>query len=225
MPKRTSATGSELFIVDNSDDDWKVLRYLHDWCQISKAIDIATGYLRDRLAAGPAGRMAEGRQDSHPDGRRGLAAHQKCLPGRVKPGHEKAGRQPGAREGEERFPDRRSRHRRGHPFGKDRVPGLPKGEVPRQGLHHPRPAGSRRFLGPGRLLQFHLPGLDREHRTERPDHRPAGPVSSRSGTRSTGTRPKTSRRKSSRPSNATSANTPPLRSMPRRCRSSSAATR
>ncbi len=44
MPKRTSTTGSELFIVDNSDEDWKVLRYLHDWCQISKAIDIATGY-------------------------------------------------------------------------------------------------------------------------------------------------------------------------------------
>jgi len=44
MPKKTSSTGSELFIVDNSDEDWKVLRYLHDWCQISKSIDIATGY-------------------------------------------------------------------------------------------------------------------------------------------------------------------------------------
>lgn len=44
MPKRTSQTGSELFIVDNSDEDWKVLRYLHDWCQISKSIDIATGF-------------------------------------------------------------------------------------------------------------------------------------------------------------------------------------
>src|SRR5439155_12968609 len=44
MPNRTSKTGSELFIVDNSDADWKVLRYLHDWCQLSKAIDIATGY-------------------------------------------------------------------------------------------------------------------------------------------------------------------------------------
>src|SRR2546422_9737416 len=44
MPKRTSVTGSELFIVDNSDEDWKVLRYLHDWCQIAKGIDIATGY-------------------------------------------------------------------------------------------------------------------------------------------------------------------------------------
>src|SRR5262245_32096009 len=44
MPSRQSKSGSELFIVDNSDEDWKVLRYLHDWCQISRAIDIATGY-------------------------------------------------------------------------------------------------------------------------------------------------------------------------------------
>jgi superfamily II DNA or RNA helicase len=44
VPKRSSKTGSELFIVDNSDDEWKVLRYLHDWCQLSKSIDIATGY-------------------------------------------------------------------------------------------------------------------------------------------------------------------------------------
>jgi hypothetical protein len=34
MPVRSSArVGSELFIVDNSQDDWNVLRYLHDWCQ------------------------------------------------------------------------------------------------------------------------------------------------------------------------------------------------
>lgn len=44
MPKRSSVTGSELFIVDNSDDDWKAARYLRDWCQLSKSIDIATGY-------------------------------------------------------------------------------------------------------------------------------------------------------------------------------------
>ena len=41
MPNRTSKTGSELFIVDNSDVDWKALRYLHDWCQLSQSIDIA----------------------------------------------------------------------------------------------------------------------------------------------------------------------------------------
>jgi superfamily II DNA or RNA helicase/HKD family nuclease len=44
MPKKISSSGSELFIVDNSDQDWKVLRYLHDWCQISDKIDIATAY-------------------------------------------------------------------------------------------------------------------------------------------------------------------------------------
>jgi hypothetical protein len=44
MPNRVSQTGSELFIVDNSDTDWKVVRYLHEWCQISKATDITTGY-------------------------------------------------------------------------------------------------------------------------------------------------------------------------------------
>ncbi len=36
--------GAELFIVDNSDADWKVRRYLHDWCEIASGIDIATGY-------------------------------------------------------------------------------------------------------------------------------------------------------------------------------------
>ena len=37
-------SGAELFIVDNADDDWKVQRYLRDWCDISHAFDIATGY-------------------------------------------------------------------------------------------------------------------------------------------------------------------------------------
>lgn len=45
MPKRSShKVGSELFIVDNSAEEWRALRYLHDWCQISKGFDIATGY-------------------------------------------------------------------------------------------------------------------------------------------------------------------------------------
>ena len=42
-PKERTA-GSELFIVDNSDEDWKVRQYLHDWCQLSQGIDVATGY-------------------------------------------------------------------------------------------------------------------------------------------------------------------------------------
>ena len=43
-PKPSSPSGSELFIVDNSDEEWKVKQYLHDWCQLSQAIDVATGY-------------------------------------------------------------------------------------------------------------------------------------------------------------------------------------
>ena len=44
MPTRTSQTGSELFIVDNSDAEWKAHQYIHDWCQLSEQVDIATGY-------------------------------------------------------------------------------------------------------------------------------------------------------------------------------------
>lgn len=44
MPVKSSVSGSELFIVDNSDEEWKVRKYLHDWCELSKAIDVATGY-------------------------------------------------------------------------------------------------------------------------------------------------------------------------------------
>ena len=40
----TKKTGSDLFIVDNSEDDWKVVNYLREWCSISSRFDIATGY-------------------------------------------------------------------------------------------------------------------------------------------------------------------------------------
>jgi superfamily II DNA or RNA helicase len=40
----TRRTGSDLFIVDNSDQDWKVANYLREWCSISRQFDIATGY-------------------------------------------------------------------------------------------------------------------------------------------------------------------------------------
>ncbi len=36
--------GGELFIVDNSDEAWKGLKYLQDWTEIASAFDIATGY-------------------------------------------------------------------------------------------------------------------------------------------------------------------------------------
>ncbi|MDQ4489045.1 helicase-related protein [Sinomonas sp. ASV486] len=35
---------SEQFIVDNTAEDWKALQYLREWCDISSAMDIATGH-------------------------------------------------------------------------------------------------------------------------------------------------------------------------------------
>lgn len=32
------------FIVDNSDEHWKALECLRQWCEISRSIDIATGH-------------------------------------------------------------------------------------------------------------------------------------------------------------------------------------
>lgn len=40
----SNKTGNDLFIVDNSDDEWKVLSYLSEWSEISSRFDIATGY-------------------------------------------------------------------------------------------------------------------------------------------------------------------------------------
>lgn len=36
--------GGDLFIVDNSDENWKVRNYLREWSDIARAFDIATGY-------------------------------------------------------------------------------------------------------------------------------------------------------------------------------------
>ncbi|MEH6805195.1 MAG: helicase-related protein [Rhodococcus erythropolis] len=35
---------SEQFIVDNTSEDWKALQYVREWCDISSAIEIATGH-------------------------------------------------------------------------------------------------------------------------------------------------------------------------------------
>jgi len=44
MAKEKTTPGSDLFIVDNSDRDWKVSNYLSEWADIAKSFDIATGY-------------------------------------------------------------------------------------------------------------------------------------------------------------------------------------
>jgi superfamily II DNA or RNA helicase len=37
-------SGSEHFIIDNSDEQWKAARYLAEWCDVARALDVATGY-------------------------------------------------------------------------------------------------------------------------------------------------------------------------------------
>jgi hypothetical protein len=44
ITQKPQKTGGDIFIVDNSDDDWKVVRYLHEWAEIAHQFDIATGY-------------------------------------------------------------------------------------------------------------------------------------------------------------------------------------
>ncbi len=41
---RGSARGRDLFIVDNSVSGWTGLRYLEEWADIARALDVATGY-------------------------------------------------------------------------------------------------------------------------------------------------------------------------------------
>jgi len=44
MSDKLIKSGSDLFIVDNSDQIWKVRNYLHEWTDLSHSFDIATGY-------------------------------------------------------------------------------------------------------------------------------------------------------------------------------------
>jgi phosphatidylserine/phosphatidylglycerophosphate/cardiolipin synthase-like enzyme len=42
--KAVEPSGGDLFIVDNSISGWTGLKYLQDWTDLAKSIDIATGY-------------------------------------------------------------------------------------------------------------------------------------------------------------------------------------
>ena len=36
--------GGDLFIVDNSNSGWTAERYLREWCDVAKSMDIASGF-------------------------------------------------------------------------------------------------------------------------------------------------------------------------------------
>ncbi len=174
MPNRTSKTGSELFIVDNSDADWKVLRYLHDWCQISRAIDIATGYFEIGALLGLKDEW------------------QKVDQIRILMGDEVSRRTRAAfAEGLARVRDRLDDSLEAEKQKNDFLAGVPAiVEAIRSGKIACRVYRKEKFhakayitharlevVGSSALVgssNFTLPRPDREHRAERPDHRPAG---------------------------------------------------
>ncbi len=43
-PLPAAQPSGELFVVDNSDEEWKVAQYLREWCDVARALDVATGY-------------------------------------------------------------------------------------------------------------------------------------------------------------------------------------
>jgi len=43
-------TGKDLFIDDNSISGWIGLRYLEEWTDIAKSLDVATGYFEVQIA-------------------------------------------------------------------------------------------------------------------------------------------------------------------------------
>ena len=44
MNERDTSKKGDIFIVDNSNAEWKVQKYLSEWCELSKKFDIATGF-------------------------------------------------------------------------------------------------------------------------------------------------------------------------------------
>ena len=46
MSDKVTRAGSDLFIVDNADSEWNVLRYLTGWCRLSSGLDIASAYFQ-----------------------------------------------------------------------------------------------------------------------------------------------------------------------------------
>ncbi len=101
-------------------------------------------------------RLAEVRQDPDPDGRRGHPPDQEGdAVGRQAACRSPPRRQHRGRQGARPVPHRARRRRRCAGLGPDRVPRLQQGQVPREGVHHPRPLRGHRLAGAGRVEQLH----------------------------------------------------------------------
>ena len=168
--------GRDLFIVDNSVSGWTGLRYLEEWSSIAKAFDIATGYFEI------GGLLAL-------DGKwQGLEKIRILMGAEMTQRTRKALLEAVRKRAVEVLDESIEADKDANPFldgvpailealhvRSDRVPRLRQGQIPRQGLHHPREAGGRRLAGTSWVEQLHRSGPDQEHRAERPDsERPRG---------------------------------------------------
>ena len=173
--------GSELFIVDNSNDDWKVPPLPARLVQVFRK----TRLILPRVISNIGSLLALADEWQKVDSIRILMGDEVSLRTR-KP------RSRGARPAsqiESRLDASLEAEKDKNavfwsvcpvivgpcaPLGKIRCRVLPQRKVPRQVLYHPRPSGSRRFLRARRLVELHLPRNHRKHRTERSNQRHAG---------------------------------------------------
>ncbi len=157
---------------------------------ISKAIDIATGYFEIGALLALEGRVAEGRQDPHPDGRRGFAAHQQGASRRGCEHIEDRLDESLEAEKEKNDSRRRPRHRRGHPRGKIQCRVYRKEKFHAKAyITHARQevVGSFALVGSS---NFTFPGITQNIELNVQITGRRSPCC-RSGTRSTGTMPRT----------------------------------
>ena len=205
-------TGGELFIVDNSDEAWKGLKYLQDWTEIASAFDIATGYFEIGALLALDGkwqkldkiRILMGNEVSARTRQAILDALKQDITARLDASieyeKEKNDFLTGVAAIVQALRD-----------GKIECRAYAKREISRQGLHH-APARRRHWLGRSRRLQqFHRSRPHAEHRVKHPGQgRRRCRASCRIGMSSTGRRPRTSRPTFLRPSSATFATTRPF---------------
>ena len=155
------ATGGELFIVDNSISGWTGLRYLRDWTELAHSFDIATGFFEIGALLDLDGQWQKLDKIRILMGADVTLATKAAFLAATKARAEDAlDRSLEDEKGPIAVSQGRCGDRRGSAIRPDRVSGLHQGQVPRQGVHHPREAGSGRPQGVGRLIELHASWLD-----------------------------------------------------------------
>ena len=151
MAQEPRHQGGDLFIVDNGDQDWKVRRYLHDWAEIAKSFDIATGYFEIGALLALDGQWQKLDQIRILMGDEVSKRTKKALLAGLEQIKQKLDSSIEREKEQNDFLTGVPGIRRGLRSGKIDCRVYTQGQVPRQGIHHPRKAGGRRLLCTRRL--------------------------------------------------------------------------